>query len=243
MKILVWQWGRRGAGPRFAACLADALRGRPGIGVALSLCRDAEIMGGADPPRCEMPVLTYRGMVSFLARLLTAPLAVPFLVLRLRRIRPDIAICAMPGPLDVLMAAALRLLGTRLVVIVHDADSHPGDGFPMQMLLQRLLCRLAHGIAALCGHVGDRLQAQGLAGTTRVLLPFEHPPFAFDMPDAERQPGPPRLLCFGRLLPYRDWICWRRRWPRCNRPSGRRSASSAMVRIFRHSTPCAASRA
>ena len=201
MKILVWQWGRRGAGPRFAACLADALRGRPGIEVALSLCRNAEIMAGASPPRCEMPVRTYRGKLSFLARLLTA---LPFLVARLHRIRPDLAICAMPGPLDVLMAVALRLLRARVVVIVHDADSHPGDGFPMQMALQRLLCRLAHGLAALCGHVGVRLQAQGLAGnTSRALLLFEHPPFAFDVPVAERPPGPPRLLCFGRLLPYK----------------------------------------
>ncbi len=204
MNILVWQWGRRGAGPRFAACLAEALRGRPGIDVALSLCRDAEIMAAADRPLCEMPVRTYRGMASFLARLLTAPLALPFLMARLRRIRPHLAICAMPGPLDVLMGVALRLLGARLVVIVHDADSHPGDGFPMQMVLQRLLCRLAHGLATLCGHVGVQLRAQGLAGNVRrPLLPFEHPPFAFDMPVAERLPGPLRLLCFGRLLPYK----------------------------------------
>jgi glycosyltransferase involved in cell wall biosynthesis len=204
MKILVWQWGRRGAGPRFAACLADALRGRPDIEVALSLCRDAEIMAGAEAPTCEMPVRTYRGMVSFLMRLVTSPLALLFLLARLRRIRPDLAVCAMPGPLDVLMAVALRLLRARVIVIVHDADTHPGDGFPMQMVLQRMLCRLAHGLATLCGHVGVRLQTLGLAGNSRrALLPFEHPPFAFDMPVTERAPGPPRLLCFGRLLPYK----------------------------------------
>jgi hypothetical protein len=52
MNILVWQWGRRGAGPRFAACLAESLRERPGIEVILSLCREAEIMAGPNPPRC-----------------------------------------------------------------------------------------------------------------------------------------------------------------------------------------------
>ena len=84
MKILVWQWGRRGAGPRFAACLAGALRGRPGIEVTLSLCRDAEILAGAKPPRCEMPVRTYTGKASFLLRMaraarvaVPAPQAVP----------------------------------------------------------------------------------------------------------------------------------------------------------------------
>ncbi len=204
MKILVWQWGRRGAGPRFGACLAAALRGRPGIEVVLSLCRDAEIMAGTDAPVCEMPVRTYRGMATFLLRVATAPVALLLLMARLRRVRPDLAICAMPGPLDLLMALALRPFGTRLVVVVHEAEAHPGDGFPFQMLLQRLLCRCAGGLAVLCTHVGTQLANQGLAGRppTR-LIRFEHPPFGFDMPDLDCRAGPPRLLCFGRLLPYK----------------------------------------
>ena len=209
MNVLVWQWGRRGAGPRFGACLAEALRGRPGVDVTLSLCAGAEIMAGPNPPRCEMPVRTYRGRVSFLLRLATAPLALPFLLARLRRLRPDLAICAMPGPLDLLMGVALRLLGSRLVVVVHDADAHPGDGFVLQMQLQRLLCRLADGLAVLCAPVGARLRQQRLAGSERrQLIAFRHPPFGFAMPPAERLPAErldatPRLLCFGRLLPYK----------------------------------------
>jgi glycosyltransferase involved in cell wall biosynthesis len=204
MNVLVWQWGRLGAGPRFGACLAEALRGRSGIEVTLSLCCDAEIMAGPNPPQCEMPVRTYRGMGSFLLRLATAPLALPFLLVRLRRFTPDLAICAMPGPLDTLMAIALRLLGARLVVVVHDADAHPGDGFPLQMQLQRLLCRLAHGLAVLCAPVGARLRHQRLAGIgRRKLIRFQHPPFGFAMPPPERPDPTPRLLCFGRMLPYK----------------------------------------
>ena len=204
MNVLVWQWGRRGAGPRFGACLAEALRGQPDVDVTLSLCADAEIMAGPNPPRCELPVRTYRGLVSCLLRLATAPLALPFLLNRLRRFSPDLAICAMPGPLDVLMGVALRLLGARLVVVVHDADAHPGDGFPLQMQLQRLLCRLADGLAVLCAPVGVRLRQQGLAGRgRRKLIAFRHPPFGFAMPPAERGDPTRRLLCFGRMLPYK----------------------------------------
>lgn len=208
MKILVWQWGRGGAGPRFGACLAEALRDRTGIDVTLSLCRDAEIMTGPSPPLCEMKVRTYRGMASFLLRLATAPLALPFLLVRLLRFRPDLAICAMPGPLDLLMAVALWVVRCRLVVVVHDADAHEGDGFLLQMTLQRLLCRCADGLAVLCRHVGTRLQQQGLAGNARrKLIRFEHPPFAFDLPATERaarrEEGPKRLLFFGRLLAYK----------------------------------------
>jgi glycosyltransferase involved in cell wall biosynthesis len=202
-RILVWQWGRRGAGPRFAACLADSLRSDTDVTVRLSLCRDAEIMAGPNPPRCEMPVRTYRGLASFLIRLGTAPLAVPLLVARLLRNRPDIAICAMPGPLDLVMASALHLLGARLLVVVHEAEVHPGDGYPVQMALQRLLCRWAHGLVALSNHVGAQLQRQNFIHSKRPLITITHPPFAIDLPLCKRSPGPPRLLFFGRLLPYK----------------------------------------
>ena len=42
------------------------------------------------------------------------------LVRRVRELRPDLAICAQPGPLDLLMAAALRRLHVPFVVVVHD---------------------------------------------------------------------------------------------------------------------------
>ncbi len=209
MNILVWQWGRRGAGPRFATCLAEALKERPGVTVVLSLCREAEIMQGPNPPQCDLPVATYRGFGSLLWRMVTAPLALPGLARRVRGVRPDLAICAMPGPLDLLMVTALRLAGARIVVVVHEADRHLGDGFPFQMMLQRLLCRASDKIAVLTGHVADRLKQQGLCGTGAAkLVPFTHPPFAFDMPHGARPSGArplgrPRLLCFGRLLPYK----------------------------------------
>jgi glycosyltransferase involved in cell wall biosynthesis len=191
----VWQWGRRGAGPRFAACLAAALRGTEEV--TLSLSADAEIMRGAEAPVCELPVATYRGVWSLLWRVLTLPFALPRLV---GRARPDLAICAMPGPLDLLMVAALRGAGARVVVVVHDAERHLGDGFPLQMTLQKVLCRCADRVAVLTAHVGARLVEQGLGGK---LVGFRHPPFAFSMPVVERAAGRPRLLCFGRLLPYK----------------------------------------
>ena len=203
MKILVWQWGRRGAGPRFAACLADALREEPDVTVISSLCRDAEIMRGPNAPRCELPVRTYGGRISFSGRLLTAPISIPLLMARLRRIRPDVAICAMPGPLDVVMAATLRLLGIRLVVVVHDAKSRQGDGYFMQIPLQRLLCRFGDSLVTLSSYVEWQIRSQSSANATRRFISINHPPLSFDMPTSPRPPGPPRLLFFGRLLPYK----------------------------------------
>jgi glycosyltransferase involved in cell wall biosynthesis len=204
MRILVWQWGRRGGGPRFAAELAASLGTLPGVQAVLSLSAQAEILAGPAPPPCALPVTTYRGFRGFALRLLASPFLMRPLAADIAALRPDIAICAMPGPLDLLAARALRRLGIKFLVVVHDADAHPGDGMPLQMTLQRWLVRRADGLVALSAHVANRLREQGLVGH-RPLIMATHLPLVFGPP-----PPPPRshggrlrLLFFGRLLPYK----------------------------------------
>jgi len=204
MRALIWQWGRRGAGPRFAAELVRNFAAVPQTEPLLSLSAGAEIMGSATPPPCDLPFPTYDGVAGFAARALSAPLLLPRLTAWLRDNRVDVALCAMPAPLDLLMAVALRRAGVPFAVVVHDADLHPGDAFPLQIRLQRLLLRRADRLFALSTHVADRLRQQGIAAG-RLLKTASLPPFAF----GERPPPPGahggrlRLLSFGRLLPYK----------------------------------------
>ncbi len=204
LRILVWQWGRRGAGPRFAVELAASLDALEGVSGLLSLSTQSEQMQGPDKPDCALPVDTYSGLAGYMWRVVSSPARLPTLVATLRRLSPDIALCAMPAPLDLLMMSALRVLGIRYYVVVHDADAHPGDGFPMQMTLQRLLVRGAAGLVTLSGHITRRLQDRGEVGG-RPLIALHHPPFSFGpapLPPG-RHGGPLRLLFFGRLLPYK----------------------------------------
>jgi glycosyltransferase involved in cell wall biosynthesis len=130
---------------------------------------------------------------------------VPALVSHIRQLAPDAAICVMPGPLDLLMAKALRRLRTPFIVLVHDVDFHPGDGLPFQMVLQRRLCRQAATVGALSAHVGDRLKRDGIAGTlARPLISLRHPLVGFGVPPPRpwRRNGM-RLLLFGRLRHYK----------------------------------------
>lgn len=204
MRLLVWQWGKRGAGPRYAVELVAGLRTVPGVQPLLSLSRHSEIMAGADAPFCDLPVPTYRGMAELVARLPALPFQVAGLAARLSALRLDGALCAMPAPLDILMAAALRRAGVKFAVVVHDADLHPGDRYAVQMVLQRRLVARAGAVVALSSHVADRLRAQHLVDG-KLLIRTELPPLTFGPP-----PPPPRahggrlrLLCFGRLLPYK----------------------------------------
>ncbi|MEO9191765.1 MAG: glycosyltransferase [Acetobacteraceae bacterium] len=204
MRILVWQWGRRGGGPRFAACLAGGFAAVPGIEAMLALSSGAEILRGRDPPRCDLALPLYAGVSSLAWRASLAPVFVARTTRWLRRTAPAIAVCAMPGPLDLLMAASLRRAGVPMAVVVHDADPHPGDATPFLFHLNRALIRRADGVIALSDHVGDRLRAQGVLRPGVTVVRAGHPPFAFgDAPPPCAHGGPLRVLSFGRLLPYK----------------------------------------
>lgn len=204
MRILVWQWGRIGGGPRYGAELADCLREVPGCEAALSLSSYAEILRGPNPPRCEIPIPLLEKSATGLLRLLLLPWRIGQLARRIRALKPDLAICAMPGMVDLIMVEALRRCGVPYLVVVHDAALHPGDGRPLQMTLQRALMRRATGLITLSDHVTTALQSQGVANG-RPLIRSEHPPRAFRPapPPARAHGGPIRLLFFGRLLPYK----------------------------------------
>ncbi len=204
MRVLIWQWGRRGAGPRYAAELARSFRTVPGTEALLSLSTGAELLETATRPVCALPVRTYSGLPSFAGRVVTAPVLVPSLAGWVRRERVDVALCAMPAALDLAMAAALGLSRIPYAVVVHEADLHPGDRFASQIRLQRWLVRGADAVFALSTHVADRLREQRLV-VGKPLLMAALPPFDYG---AELAPpgahgGKLRLLSFGRLLPYK----------------------------------------
>ncbi len=203
MRVLVWQWGRFGSGPRLAADFASAFAAAPGVDAVLSLSSGAEIMNSASRPVCAMPVATYSTISSYLTRVSTAPLLIPRLTERVRALAPDVAFCAMPGPLDLAMHMALRHAGVPYAVAVHDADRHPGDGYPFQMLLQRRLVRRADALVVFSRHVLGRLEEQGLVRGRRVMMSRLPPPEFGVLPPPCAHGGKFRLLSFGRLLPYK----------------------------------------
>src|SRR5215813_1256569 len=149
MRVLVWQWGRRGGAPRFGVELAAGFRMIPGTEALLSLSSSAEILRGRNPPACDLPVETYHSLPGFLLRLVQAPWIARELARRIATLQPDMAIAAHPGPFDLVMLAALRRNHVRVAVVVHDADAHPGDGMPMRLWLQRKLIRRADAVIAL----------------------------------------------------------------------------------------------
>ncbi len=175
-----------------------------GVETVLSLSTGAELLGLPDAPENVLPMRTYAGRAGLVRRVLETPWTMNRLVRQIRALAPDVALCAMPAALDLVMAAALRRAGVPYAVVVHDARGHPGDHVPMQMTLQRWLTRGASTVFALSGHVAGQLRRSGLRKGQRLAV-ATLPPFVFGAvpPLAGAHGGKLRVLGFGRLLPYK----------------------------------------
>ncbi len=204
MRVIVWQWGRFGAGPRLAVSLSRGLSALGGVETQLSLSTGAEVMHGADAANCALPVQTYSGVIGLAWRLIQGPMTIMQLSRQLRRLDPRFAVCAMPGPLDLLMVIALHRAGIPAAVIVHDAESHPGDRVPLLHTSQRALLRRADLVIVLSTHVAAKLRANGSlrAGMPVVVASLPALSFGAVTPPGAHG-GPRRLLYFGRLRAYK----------------------------------------
>ena len=209
-KILVWQWGRFGAGPRIAFELATAMRRHCGMDVLLSLSDSAELCAS---PICrdavDLPVKTYDTTGQFAARTLMYRQHFPPLFSHLERNRPTVALSIMPGYWDVFMIRRLRRLGIPVVTIVHDAANHPGDRQQFIHWMQRIMIKESTAIITLTDFVAQCLRDQGrlAAQDHRTIahpaltfpdlkLPTVHPP---EYPERT----PLRILLTGRLRKYK----------------------------------------
>ncbi|MBZ0163628.1 MAG: glycosyltransferase family 4 protein [Notoacmeibacter sp.] len=211
-QILVWQWGRFGAGPRFAAELAQALEAcgeRP----VLSLSQQAESFASLSRMcECGFRFSGGAGLAGIAWHTLLLPLTALRLARYLERDRPDYAICAMPGYWDPVVAWLLHRLDIPLVTIIHEMEAHPGDRHAVVYHLQRRVTARSALVVTLSKHVAE------LAGAVRCKNSIEapqivlfHPPFGFaDLalpPPVPPQPvlkgEPLRLLVAGRLREYK----------------------------------------
>ena len=202
MRVLVWQWGRRGAMPRIAAELAAGFSALPDTEALLSLSTGAELLRLDAAPVNDLPVATYQGLPGCLLRLAMLPILLVRLWRALRRLAPDLAICVDPGPLDPAMALALRLCRVRFLLIVHERTAHPGDERVGRGVLAWVMRSLASGLVTLSSHVAHQIAT---SHPTRPILCASLPRLSLG------PPGPPprahggrlRLLFFGRLRPYK----------------------------------------
>jgi glycosyltransferase involved in cell wall biosynthesis len=204
MRLLLWYWGRRGAGGQLTLALAEALARRPDASLALSLSRQADLL--AETVALGLPtdtVHTYAGTAGFLLNLPRVPLLARRLVAQARAHRADTVVSVMTHLWTPLVAPALRRAGIPFVPLVHDAAPHPGDpGLWWNWRLDRELDAARMAIA-LSGAVEAALRAR------RPGLPVARLPLGAHLPASSlRAAACPAgraadFLFFGRFRAYK----------------------------------------
>lgn len=206
MRILLWYWGRRGAGGQLTLALAEALARRRDVALALSLSRQADLLRETEALGLPTDVVdTYAGGAGFLLGTLRVPLLARRLAAQAREFRADAVVSVMTHLWTPLAAPALRRVGIPFVPMVHDALPHPGDRLDLfwDWRLDREL-DAAHCAIALSGAVEAALRAR------RPALPVLRLPLGAHLPAGFLRPAPargvgwgPEFLLFGRLRAYK----------------------------------------
>jgi len=206
MRILLWYWGRRGAGGQLTLVLAEALARRRDVALALSLSRQAELRRETEALGLPADVVdTYAGAAGFLLGTLRVPLLARRLVRQARDFRADAVVSVMTHLWTPLVAPALRRAGIDFVPMVHDALPHPGDrlGPLWDWRLDREL-DAARCAIALSGAVEVALRARRPALPVMRLPLGAHLPAGLLRAAPARGPGRgPEFLLFGRLRAYK----------------------------------------
>ncbi len=236
MRILLWYWGRRGAGGQLTLALAEALHRQPGVQVALAISAQADLreeLLALGLPTEVVP--TYASAAGFLAGFLRLPRLAAGLRRQARDFGADAVVSVMTHLWTPLVAPGLRRAGLRFIPLVHDALPHPGD--PGWLWNWRLDTELGAATAAvaLSENVAAALRAR------RPGLAVHRLPLGAHLPPAllAAAPAPPaagtgaktgaktgagtaartgagaatRFLLFGRLRAYKGLDLLRDAWP------------------------------
>jgi glycosyltransferase involved in cell wall biosynthesis len=203
MRLLLWYWGRWGAGGQLTLSLAEALARRTDTVLSLSLSRQSDLL--SDTVALGMPtdaVDTYGSAAGFLLNLPRVPLLARRLAAQARDFRADAVVSVMTHLWTPLVAPSLRRAGIPFVPLVHDASAHPGDpGLWWNWRLDRELDAARMAIA-LSGAVKAAIRAR------RPNLPVARLPLGAHLPTAALEAAAPSgragdFLLFGRLRAYK----------------------------------------
>lgn len=206
-RALLWQWQRRGGGPKYTLELARALAARGRIELALSVSRQAEIIADYQALGLSLQEIdTYRGGREFITATLRLPAVRAAFRDYLKQQRIEVVVATMSHLWNPIIVDLVARAGARLVTVVHDAAAHPGDDHPLRQRMIARELRASDRVVTLSDHVAAGVRANfGYPADRMVVIP--HGIFRFDAGPVPFRQGPVdrpfRFLFFGRLLPYK----------------------------------------
>lgn len=205
VRILFLYWGRRGLS-RFALDLAHAALANERLDAAISVSRQNESLPAfAELGDRLLLVDTFETNAGALTNAWRIPQLQRQLIDYVTSHRVEMVIELMPHAWSSFVMPVVKARGVRYAVVVHDADTHPGDyrSSSIKLLVERSITQ-ADVILTLSETVAGRLAAAGVP-RTKIARLF-HPDLDFGGIATRQLPNkgdPVRLAFFGRIMPYK----------------------------------------
>ncbi len=200
--IALVYWGRLGAGAALMRQIGEAMATDERFDIYASPSRQSELMPALPADRV-LEIETFSGPFSFLVRTIGLSVIIDQFVAELRARQVRAIATIMPHVWGRTLQRAAARAGIRTILMVHDAEPHPGERRPVFDGLVRREIRSSDRVVTLSDHVAARLLALGDATEER-LVRLYHPIFRFGGGANSAVLGSPvRLLFFGRILPYK----------------------------------------
>ncbi|MSP43780.1 MAG: glycosyltransferase family 1 protein [Alphaproteobacteria bacterium] len=205
LKILLWHWGRRGAGPRYTLELAQALMRQQDTDVYLSVSSESELIDSFRALKIPtLEIKTYRGFFSALFTTLNIFSTRRKLFRFIIENQINVVDSTMSHLWSRFVTPVVQRAGVVMLNTVHDAVLHPGENGGFKSWFYQPF-KNADGYIALTHYVGQQLSdVHGIAPEKVTVIPLG--PLSGPVVHAHvaaGAPGPLRLLFFGRILRYK----------------------------------------
>lgn len=207
LRVLVWYWGRTGAGPLYTLELLRSLAAQPDLQVAGSIAEgnalhDATAALGL-PLEC---VPTYNDRKSFARATLRLPLLRHRFARFLRAQKFDLVFSTMSHLWTPLLVDCVTASGAAYIPVLHDAQPHPGEAQPLWRWRRQREIEAARHLVTLSSAVADGVARQNYFPRDRIsVIPYGIPAMAGARQEARLFPTtrPFRFLFFGRIMAYK----------------------------------------
>lgn len=178
-KILLWYWGRNGAGPLYTLELLRALRQQPGITVSASLAAGNSLRHDFLALRQPLHwVESYQDKVSFALATLRLPALRRHFQDFLRTERFDVVLSTMGHLWTPLVVDGVTASGAAYIPVLHDATPHPGEAQPLwQWRRQRELRQARHVITLSAAVARDVAAGTGYPAGNISVIPYGVAPY------------------------------------------------------------------
>lgn len=208
LKVLILHWGRRGGGPRYTLELLRVLSKRDDMEIYLSLSRQSELYPEFSSifTAGRFDIDTYETTIQFGLRSLKLPLLRRRFARYIQEQKIDIVFCTMDHLWNAFVIGAVRGSGAIYLLTVHDAIRHPGEDQNWRRWLLRRDIDCSDAALTLTRSVGVSLHANYGYPVDRIFFStLGHHSYSRSDVGIRNLPAdrPPRLLFFGRILPYK----------------------------------------